>query len=40
MCSTHDKNPLNIPTIMSRQMLKCGFISTFVIADLRYTAKS
>ena len=40
MCSTHDKNPLHIPTIMNRQILQCGFTSTFVIADLRYTVKS
>ena len=40
MCSARDKNPLNNPKSMFGQMLECGFICMFVIAGLRYTAKS
>ena len=40
MCSACDKSPLNIAIAMFGQMFKCGFILTFVIANLQYTAKS
>ena len=33
ICGTIDKNPLNNPIAINGQMLKCGFIRTFVIAD-------
>ena len=38
MCSVRGKNSLNTPTAMFGQMLEYAFISTFVIAGLRYTA--
>ena len=38
MHSKRNKNLINASIAMSRQMLKCCFILTFVIAGLRYTA--